>query len=302
MAQIDTAVRAFYRVTLSLAGLFALALLALQTVQARRLAGRLLALSQHMQALRAGNLDQAPPADRSGDEIAHLRDVIAEATGKLAAAREAQERLIADAAHELRTPLTLMRTSIDLALRKQRDARELREALAETRKEVDRLAALAGNLLDLAAIGRGAWDRQAGDLLDVAREAVEGARAEAEERGLLIQLCADAPAPALFHAGAMRQALDNLLSNAIKFSPPGGIIEMALQTSGSRHLIIVQDQGPGIAEAEREAVFAPFRRALRGTPGAGLGLTIVREIAQRHGGRVWVAESAHRGARLVLEI
>jgi signal transduction histidine kinase len=100
----------------------------------------------------------------------------------------------------------------------------------------------------------------------------------------------------------MRQAIDNLLSNAIKFSPPGGVIEMVLQTTGPRHLIIVQDQGPGIAEAEREAVFAPFRRALRGTPGVGLGLTIVREIVQRHGGRVWVAESIHRGARLVLEI
>lgn len=302
LGQIDTAVHSFYRVTLSLAGLFALVLLALQTVQARRLAGRLLALNQHMRALRAGNLDRAPPVDRSGDEIAHLRDVIAEATEKLRAARGAQERLIADAAHELRTPLTLMRTSIDLALRKDRDAAELREALAETRREVDRLALLAGNLLDLAALGRSVWDRQAGDLRDVLHDAVEGARAEAEARGLLIELCADAPAPTLFHASAMRQAIDNLLSNAIKFSPPGGVIRMALQTHGPRHRITVQDQGPGIPAAEREAVFAPFRRLARDASGAGLGLTIVREIAHRHGGRVWVAENNPRGALLIFEI
>lgn len=322
LSQLDASAHAFYRVTLSLALLFALFLIVLQTLQARRLRARLHRLREHMAALREGDFERPLPPDAAADEITELHEVIAEATAKLRAARAGQKRLIADAAHELRTPLTLMRTSIDLALRRERPPAELCEALAELRREVDRLAALCQRLLDLNAVGQGAWDRTLTDLGQLVAEAVLAARAEAERRGLLIQLAAPGEAaPALLHESAVRQAIDNLLSNALKFAPRGTIIEVHVDPASATRArslrVSVRDYGPGIPPAYRETIFAPFRQlpsvtslvasnppdpAAPVAPGHGLGLTIAREIAERHGGRLLLDESVTAGARFFLEL
>jgi two-component system, OmpR family, sensor kinase len=276
------------------------ALFLLQSYLAHRLRRRVETLTGHMRALREGNLDAvAPPADGE-DEIAELARVVAGATEKLRAARAAQDRLVADAAHELRTPLTLMRTSIDVALRRRRDAPELVASLEETRREVERLAALAARLLDLATAGRGAWDRAPGDLARVASDAAESARGAAEERAVLVTVDAAGPVPATFDAHGVRQAIDNLVANAIRFSPRGGEVKVRVERAGEVARIAVEDGGPGIAPADRERVFEPFERE-KASGGAGLGLAIVREIARGHGGRAYVDGSA-RGARVVLEL
>ncbi|HEX5746618.1 MAG TPA: HAMP domain-containing sensor histidine kinase [Archangium sp.] len=302
MAQVDGSVRSYYRMAFSLAAVTGLLLLVLQTFLARRLARRLGAITRHLTLLREGDFSQKPAPDGSEDEIGQLREVLAEATDKLRGAREAQERLIADAAHELRTPLTLMRTRMDLVLRRERDVEELRASFREVRGEVERLAVLASELLDLAAAGRGEWDRKKADLAEVVLQAVEGARAEAEERGLLIRLESPGREEAWFDPGGVRQAMDNLLTNAIKFSPKGGEIRVRLWRAPGGLRISVADEGPGIPPGEREAVFAPFRRLRGEVPGAGLGLSIVQEVARRHGGRVWVEPEMARGAELVLEL
>lgn len=295
LAQLDASVSTFRRVTLSFAVLLALGLLGLQSWQARRLSSRLLSLARHLARLREGALDQPPPADPTRDEVAALRDVLAEATEKLRAARETQERLVADAAHELRTPLTLMRTSLDLALRRNRDPCELRQALEDTRDEVDRLAALSSRLLDLAALGRDAWDRKAGDLRRVVDDAVEASRGAAESKGVLMTVAGLEQAPAAFHESSVRQAVDNLLSNALKFAPRGSTVTVAVDARDSTWEISVVDEGPGIPAAERDAVFAPFHRVPGSAGGTGLGLAIVREIARRHGGDAAVAHRATPG-------
>ncbi|WP_164013885.1 sensor histidine kinase [Pyxidicoccus trucidator] len=306
LGQVDGSVGTYYRMAFSLAAVTGLLLLVVQTLQARRLARRLDAMTGHLGQLREGNFSHAPAEDQGSDEIGELRAVLAEATQRLRGAREAQERLIADAAHELRTPLSLMRTTMDLALRREREPEELRASLRDARREVDRLAVLAENLLDLAAVGRGAWDRKKGDLSEVLTQAVEGARAEAERRGLLIRLDAPGPAEARFDAGGLRQAVDNLLSNALKFSPDGGELRVRLSREADRYRVSVADDGPGIPPAEREAVFAPFHRLVdtaSGKPGSGLGLAIVREVAARHGGRAYVADvPAGQGAEVVIEL
>lgn len=302
LAQVDGSVHSFYRMAFSLTALTAVLLLAVQTLQARRLSRRLAALREHVAHLREGDFSRSLPEDAVKDEIGQLRAVLVEATEKLRGARETQERLLADAAHELRTPLALVRTRMDLALRRERDVAELRGSLFETREEVDRLAVLAGNLLDLAAAGRGSWDRQRGDLAALLLQAVEGARAAAEERGMLIQLEAPDTVEARFDAGGLRQAVDNLLSNALKFSPAGGEIRVRLSRERERLSIRVTDDGPGIPLSEHEAVFAPFHRLASGAPGAGLGLAIVREVATRHGGRAYVEPGTRRGTEVVLEL
>jgi two-component system, OmpR family, sensor kinase len=301
LAEVDTTVAAFYRNGVGMALALGAALFLLQSWQARRLSRRVHAVTGHLAALREGKLDAVPPPAEGADEIAELARVVAEATEKLRLARSAQDRLVADAAHELRTPLTLMRTSIDLALRRRRDVPELVAALEETRREVDRLARLATRLLDLATAGRGAWDRAPGDLVPVVAGAAEAIRAEAEVKGVLVQVEAPGPVGAVFDANGIRQAVDNLLANAVRFSPPGRGVLVTVAREDGVVRIAVQDEGPGIPAAERERVFEPFERGARSTGGAGLGLAIVRENARGHGGRAYVADST-RGARVVLEL
>jgi signal transduction histidine kinase len=302
LSHVDTAVRAFYRVTLGIALALAALLFLVHGVHARRLALRVRRLAEHIADLREGRLEADAPADAQSDEIGELSEVLAEATHRLREARAAQERLLADAAHELRTPLTLVRTTVDVALRRHRAASELEQVLLDVREEVDRIAQLATRLLDAAATGQGAWDRSPGDLAEIAREAVEAAYAAAEEREVLVELKAPSPVPAIFHAGGVRQALDNLLSNALRFAPPHSTIVVRawpLPTGGGG--LAVHDDGPGIPAAERERVFQPFHR-LGPTGGAGLGLSIVRRIAVKHGGQAFATEPPGGGTTLVVEI
>ena len=135
----------------------------LQRAQAARLSERLERLATHAAKLR-GEVFDPPPLDDAGDVVSDLRQALADATERLRAAHDAEKRLVADAAHELRTPLTAMRAVIDTTLRRERSADELREALLNARAEVDRLAELASELLDLAALRQTSARREPIDL------------------------------------------------------------------------------------------------------------------------------------------
>jgi signal transduction histidine kinase len=273
-----------------------------QWIHARSLSTRVGHLSEHMRRLRAGALDEPPPPDEHDDEIAALRQAIADTTERLAAARVSQDRLVADAAHELRTPLATLRASIDVALRRERTGAELRTTLEQAREEVDRLAALASSLLDLAALRASPLERRRGDLASVLVEAVDAARLLAEARGIVVELDAPEHAACEHAATAIRQAIDNLLDNAIKFSSEGGEVVVSLQRDAGHWCLRVLDRGPGVAEGEREAIFEPFHRIALDRPGKGLGLAIVRDVAERHGGRAWVEAREGGGAVFCLSL
>jgi signal transduction histidine kinase len=289
MAQLDAAASTFHHLALLAVLACAAVLVAVQTFQARALRRRLSRLETHVEALRAGDLDRTLSPETQSDEVASLGRVLAQATASLRAVRSARERLVADAAHELRTPLTLMRTSLDLALRRERSRDELLLALRETRDEVDRLALLASRLLDVASIAHDDPPDEPCDLAKVVSEAVECARGEAEARSITLHLQAMASLAVKGRPDALRRAVDNLISNALKYARHEVVI--SLEANGEATLS-VRDDGPGIADAEREAVFEPFHRAPGGLPGAGLGLTIVREVARAHGGRAFVRRPA----------
>ena len=308
----DREMSAYWRISgVVLAAVAGLVLL-VQLAHARSLARRVGTLGEHMRQLRAGRLDARPAPDPVGDEIAALRDAIARTTEQLEAARQGQDRLVADAAHELRTPLASMRAGIDVALRRERSREQLRATLDDVRHEVDRLAALATRLLDLAALRASPLQRRRADLVPVLLEAVDAARAAAEPCGVLVELRAPARAFAEHAPVAVRQALDNLLTNAIKLSVPDGRVEVELREDGDGWRFTVSDRGPGVPPAEREAIFEPFHRVAPhaadrpdppldqpshgGPPGKGLGLAIVRDVAQRHGGRAWTEPREGGGA------
>jgi signal transduction histidine kinase len=298
----DREMASYWRIAALVVILVAAVLLAIQIFHARRLGGRVGNLTAHMRKLRAGNLDTAPPEDRDDDEIAELRQAIAETTERLAAARSSQDRLIADAAHELRTPLAAMRAGIDVALRRDRSTAQLRETLEHTLVEVARLTELSSSLLDLAALRSSPLQRTRGDLAHVLVEAVDAARALAEQRGCIVRMRGPDAALAEFSTSAIRQALDNLLHNAIKFSPPDSTIEVSLSERGDEWMFTVDDAGPGVPDDAREAIFEPFHRLGRAGPGGGLGLAIVSDVAARHHGRAWVEEASTGGARFVFTL
>lgn len=304
MAQLDHAALAFHQVSLVAVAVAALFLVTLQRFEGRKLRRRLEELHHHLEAVQAGHLERALPLELEKDEVAELRRVLAAATAALEAARARQERLLADAAHELRTPLTLMRTSLDLALRRERSAPELRQALQDAHEEVVRLGDLATRLLDAVSMGKGELEMEEANLSELAQEAVAAARASALAKGLLVTLEAPAEAKARVHPGAVRQALDNLLSNAIRFAPNGSTVTVRLENGPGGHVVSVHDDGPGIPPSEREAVFEAFHRVQGAAPAAkstGLGLTIVREVARHHGGRAYVAD-APRGTTVRIEL
>ena len=299
LTQVDAAVDIARRLSAAALVIATCALALLQVWQGRTLKRRLDELSTHVEALRKGNLDHTLTPETSHDELSALRGVLTQATSSLKQARDGKERLLADAAHELRTPLTLMRTSLDLALRRERPVEELKAALRDTRVEVDRLAALASRLLDTAALAHQTEPRERCDVVELARSALSQSAPAGELKHLTLALSAEEHVWASVRPEALRRALDNLLSNAIKHAEREIVVEIA-QRAGQLTLR-VKDDGPGIPEAERELVFEPFHRLKHSDPGAGLGLAIVREVALAHGGRAFVARSA-RGAELVLEL
>ena len=300
LAQTDASTRTFHLIALFSTAATAIVLVLVQALQGRGLRARLAALRSHLESVRAGELEKRLEPDREGDEVSEVHAVLGQATEKLQSARDSRERLLADAAHELRTPLSLMRTRLDLALRRERPSEELKTALSETREEVVRLATLAGRLLDSAAHAHGPLVREQVDLIALARDAVASTQSAATARQVAISIAGPERCVASANAESLRQALDNLLSNALKFAPDGSTIVVTVKLETGKLILSVKDQGPGIPEAEREIVFEPFHRVRGGPPGTGLGLTIVQEIATRHGGRSYVAPSS-QGAEIVLE-
>jgi signal transduction histidine kinase len=303
LRDLEETIAAFYKVSLSVCAGVAMLLLLVQVWQARRLSARIAVMSKHLPRLREGDFDALLPTDSTGDELADLRNALEEATHQLKAARGRQERLIANAAHEIQTPLACMRTTVDLALFRDRTLEETRQALHEARTEIDRLATLARELLDLAAAGQVSIDREDVDLLHQVRVALEAFRGQAEKKGINLRVDAKAPVLVRGSSAGLRQAIDNLVGNAIKFSPASATVEVIVSANPARGraTVLVSDEGIGVSDNEREKIFEPFYRTRSEGGGTGLGLAIARDIARQHGGDVGLMSSSV-GARFALEL
>jgi heavy metal sensor kinase len=249
------------------------------------------------------------PVAATGDEVARLATTLNTMLARIEAGVDEQHRLVADASHELRTPLAAMRAELDVSLRADDLGPAAREVLHSTRDEVDRLSRTVEGLLTLARADEGALDLhpRAVDLADVAARTVERLRALAAARGISVEL-RPAPAPARADPAWLDQAIGSLLDNAITFSPAGGTVTVVTAGGGEGHDAIVQvlDEGPGIPPEDRERVFERFHRLdpsrTRATGGTGIGLSIVREIARAHDGRVWAEPGPHGGSRFTIAV
>lgn len=222
---------------------------------------------------------------------------------RLDAMQDAQRRFVSNAAHQLRTPLAAMQVELESSLR-QHDPQAQQLALSGTLAGLARLQHLVNQLLMLSRsedTHGGALPMQAVDLAGLARGVVERYADRALAAG--VDLGYDGPddgVPVQGDPQLLREALGNLLDNALHYGSPRGVITLGLQGDAQGVQVWVDDDGPGIAEAERSRVTERFYRASSEGDGCGLGLAIVAEIAQRHGAALVIGTAPIGGARVGL--
>ncbi|WP_422018514.1 sensor histidine kinase [Roseateles sp.] len=239
-----------------------------------------------------------PLAARLPRELVPLQAAFNRLFERLASAAETQREFLADAAHQLRTPLTSLQTEIELAMLEPHDQR-VDPLLRRLRQRVERSARLAQQLLSLARTEDRTVDLgQRIDLRDIATESGQDWAHRALPSGVDLGFEL-AEAPALGHAFLLREALENLIHNAVNYAGARARITVRCGSGPQGAWLEVEDNGPGIAPADRPAAMQRFRRGntSSGSTGSGLGLAIAADIAARHGGQLALLD-AHGGPGL----
>ncbi len=216
--------------------------------------------------------------------------------GARAASRAPQHQLVQDAGHELRTPLTSLRTNVSVLRRYEGLSSDSRQQLLDDLDSESReLTALVNELVDLATDRRDDEVPQTEVLRTVADRVAERAR---RRTGREIVVDAD-DSTASIRVHAFERAVQNLVDNAVKFAPNGPI-----EISVRRGTVAVRDHGPGLEAGDEDKIFERFYRAVasRSLPGSGLGLSIVRSVADSHGGTVSAANAAGGGALIGIQL
>jgi signal transduction histidine kinase len=232
------------------------------------------------------------PVGEIPSEVRPLVVAVNQALNRLDEGFRVQREFTADAAHELRTPLSILRTRIDTL-----DDRRIANALHQ---DIDSMGRIVGQLLDIAELDAFSANPNAkADLREVCVEVAQFiaplALAQKKEIALLGAPCS---VWVKGNSEMLYRAILNLAENAIKHTPDGTVVEFMVEEDG---VVRVSDQGPGIADAERELIFRRFWRRDRNQPGStGLGLSIVQRIAELHGATIKVENLPTGGAQFVL--
>jgi PAS domain S-box-containing protein len=217
---------------------------------------------------------------------------------------------VSTVSHELRTPLTSIAGSLGLLAGGAAGALPERAGrlIGIAQANSQRLVRLINDILDVEKLeaGKLELDLRPLDLREIAARSIEGARGYADELGVALTLTEGDDAPVRGDADRLVQVVTNLLSNAAKFSPRGGAVTVNVYPEARIARLSVVDQGPGIPEAFRSRIFSKFAQAdssdTRSKGGTGLGLAIAREIAERHGGRLWFESTEGEGATFHLDL
>ncbi len=245
------------------------------------------------------------PVPQTGDELERLATTLNSMLDRLQEAMEHERRFVDDASHELRTPLATMRAEVDLALSRRRDAGEFEASLRSVQEDVRRLQRLADDLLLLARTrgGRIPVHRVETSLLELVTRSIHSVDGQIAAAGVTMDIDASDETVEV-DPDRLEQALRNILENAIRSTPRGGMVRLTARRLDGRATFVVEDSGPGFRPDFLSRAFQPFTRGdaeTAGSTGAGLGLAIVRTVAEAHGGSA-VAENMPNGARVTLEV
>lgn len=253
--------------------------------------------------IEATDLSRRIRLDGPQDELRDLADTFDAMLDRLDRGVRTQRRFVEDASHELRNPLAVIRTTLDVALSDPDDAEGLRNAAEVARRTADRMSTTVDELMALARTNAQPVRLAPVDLAEVVAEVAQDYEAEASTRGVRLSRLAH---PGLLVDGdrsALKRAHANLVSNALRVAPAGTVVHCGAGRAGGWLWFGVRDVGRGIAPDDQPLV---FRRAWRDgaatTEGAGqgLGLALVRQIAEAHGGTVSVASVPDQGASFVV--
>jgi signal transduction histidine kinase len=232
------------------------------------------------------------------DELRRLADTFDRMLDRLHAAFAAQHQLVDDASHELRNPLAVMRTNLDVALRDEAaTAEQLRQTVVITSRAVDRLARQVDDLLSSARRTDVQRDDSEVDLAAVLRETAEEFEAASRLRDLRLIVEAPDGVSTTGDRDALKRAVGNLLDNAVRLAPAGTHVLLAAGIEGAWRWLAVRDAGPGISVEQQPQV---FERAWSAHGSSGLGLAIVRQVVEAHGGAVQLHSEAGSGSTFVL--
>lgn len=260
--------------------------------------------NQAAQRLATFDIAQLQPLPTPGDSPRELQPAlyaINTLISRLAAAQQQQQRFVANAAHQLRTPLAAMQVRLEIALREHNPA-ALHTALNAVLEDLGRLHHLTHQILMLnrsEAGDSGVLELRQLDLAELCRDTLEHHADHAIAQGA--DLGYEGPDQGVLVRGEaqlLRELISNLIDNALRYGRRDGRITLSLQASPTT--LLIDDDGPGIPEAEREHVVERFYRYDQQGDGCGLGLSIVVEIAERHGASFRIGKAPSGGARIEL--
>ncbi len=276
-----------------------------------RVTSPLAALTRAARAMEGGDLGQrvAPAGTQDTAQLAAAFNRMAE---RVAALDDQRRAFVADAAHELRTPLAALRSLADAlgtVAPAEMAGEEVRDTLAAIGRQTERMGRMVDSLLTLARLDNPELPlrRQALRLGDQLAEALWVLTPLARERGIRVEP-PPAEADCRVHGDPdwLGMALLNILDNAFRYSPRGGCVRMDCRVESGHCLVTVRDEGPGVDPALLPRLgtrfFRPHAARERGSGGTGLGLTIAREIAGRHGGRLQFRSPPGSGLEVTLDL
>jgi PAS domain S-box-containing protein len=243
----------------------------------------------------------SPQYDEEGNPvsvIANVRDV-----SRLRESEDLKNTLLSVISHELKTPVSIIKGYAGTLVRQDADwdQETLREGLSVIEEEADKLNELINNLLDASRLQAGGWKLQFAylDLPSMVGKSVEKFHTQTDQHTFSVDFPESYP-PVKGDYERIREVLSNLIGNAIKYSPQGGLIRVGGWVEKDEVGIFVSDEGIGIPTTEQERIFDRFARVdnslTRQTPGAGLGLFLVKAVIEAHGGRVWVESRPGQGS------
>lgn len=221
-----------------------------------------------------------------------------------------KDEFIATLGHELRNPLSVLTTASLIFKMDGATTADMKHAAEIIGRQVQHVTRLINDLLDMERIGNGKLqlDVRPVDLREIVTDTLESRRVDAERRKQLLTMQLT-PDPVVVAADAVRlaQVVSNLVDNAVKYTPDTGHIDVAVTADGREAVIVAQDDGAGIPSERVDSIFEPFvqlsgsRNAARG--GMGLGLPLVRRLAELHGGTVDVTSGGSgRGSRFAVHL
>jgi len=258
-------------------------------------------LAQSVAHRKPGNLEAVDESD-APSEIRPLVDALNALFGRLGKAFENERRFTADAAHELRTPLAALRVQAQVAQRSSNNE-ERQQAMENVLLGVERASRLVDQLLTLARVDPesliGQHERV--DLVTIAEEVLAGFAGEAAVKQITLNLTAGSGCEIWGARDSLAILLRNLIDNALRYTPEEGRIELGLEHHDGAVVLRIGDSGPGIPEAQREKIFDRFYRlAGQEIRGSGLGLSIVKRIAELHSAELTLGQAKFGGLEVTL--